>query len=654
MIQTVLVANRGEIARRIMRTCANMGISTVAVHSDADADASHVREADFAIRLPGNSAADTYLHGARIIEAAHNAGADAVHPGYGFLSENAAFAREVTDAGLIWVGPGAETIEAMGSKTRAKELITAAGVPVLDVDPETAGPDDFPLLVKASAGGGGRGMRVVEEAGALQREMAAAAAEARTAFGDETVFVEPYLPTARHIEVQIMADTHGTIWVLGDRDCSVQRRHQKVIEEAPAPGVSAHVRTQLHEAAHAAAKAVHYIGAGTVEFLVTDAGDDGGKIYFLEMNTRLQVEHPVTELIYGLDLVETQLQVADGAALPEFDASPQGHAVEARIYAEDPRRDYQPQTGILRSFEFRPGPSVRVDAAVEAGSSVSPYYDAMLAKVIAHGSNRDEAIRRLSGALRTARVTGVITNIDLVRGIISSAEFAGADLHTGLLAQHIDRWARPPLTAEQRRAYAAAAALAQAARASENSPVQTGIPTAFRNVPSAPRRRRYEHDGQQIDIDYQSMRGRLTLSGENDLHVESVTSDGARLVTLGVSAAYAVDDGESVVDVHGPYGSVTLDVVPDFSDPAEQVAEGSLLAPMPGTVAAVHAEPGQRIAAGAPVVVVEAMKMQHTIGAPADGIVAEINVEPGAQVAAGAVLAVIDPEPADQAPEETP
>ena len=654
MIQTVLIANRGEIARRIMRTCANMGISTVAVHSDVDADAPHVREADFAVRLPGNNAADTYLHGKRIIEAARNAGADAVHPGYGFLSENADFARQVTDAGLIWVGPRAETIETMGSKTRAKDLMASAGVPVLEVDPETAAPEDFPLLVKASAGGGGRGMRVIEEAGALQREMAAAAAEARTAFGDETVFVEPYLPTARHIEVQIMADTHGTVWVLGDRDCSVQRRHQKVIEEAPAPGVSAHVRTQLHEAAQAAAKAVHYTGAGTVEFLVTDAGEDGGKIYFLEMNTRLQVEHPVTELVYGLDLVEAQLRVADGDALPEFDVSPQGHSVEARIYAEDPSREYQPQTGTLRSFEFRPGPFVRVDAAVEAGSIVSPYYDAMLAKVIAHGSNRDEAIRRLSGALRAARVTGVITNIDLVRRIIGSAEFAGADLHTGLLTEHIDRWARPMIAAGHLRSYAAAAALAQAERASEDSPVQRGIPTAFRNVPSAPRRRRYEYDGQQIDIDYQSMRGRLALSGEDDLHVESVAADCVRLVVGGVSAAYDVEDAGGVVDVHGPYGSVTLDVVPDFSDPAEQVAEGSLLAPMPGTVAAVHAEPGQRIAAGAPVVVVEAMKMQHTIGAPGDGMVAQINVEPGDQVTSGAVLAVIEPDPVDPAPEESP
>ena len=657
MIATVLVANRGEIARRIMRTCANMGITTVAVHSDADAGAPHVREADFAVPLPGNSAADTYLNDQRIIEAARNAGADAVHPGYGFLSENADFARQVTDAGLIWVGPRAETIDAMGSKTRAKELMASAGVPVLDIDPDTASPDDFPLLVKASAGGGGRGMRVVEDAGALHHEMAAAAAEAHTAFGDDTVFVEPYLPTARHIEVQVMADAHGTIWVLGDRDCSVQRRHQKVIEEAPAPGVSDRVRTQLHEAARAAASAVQYIGAGTVEFLVTDAGEDGGNIYFLEMNTRLQVEHPVTELVYGLDLVETQVRIADGAVLPEFDASPSGHAVEARIYAEDPRRDYQPQTGTLRSCEFRAGPSVRVDAAVEAGSSVSPYYDAMLAKVIAHGSNREEAIQRLSGALRTARVTGVTTNIDLVRQIIGSTEFTGADLHTGLLTTHLDRWTGRLVSPKQLRAYAAAAALAQAACARETSPVQRGVPIAFRNVPSAPRRRRYECDGEPIEIDYHSARGRLELSDETDVHVESVSPDGARLVAGGVSAAYTVDFAGSVVDVHGPYGSITLDVVPDFSDPAEHVAEGSLLAPMPGTVVAVHAEAGQQIVAGAPVVVLEAMKMQHTIGAPGDGVVAGINVKASAQVAAGEVLAVIESDSSDQASqdrEETP
>lgn len=350
MISTLLVANRGEIACRIFRTCRERGIATVAVFSDADGGALHVREADTAVRLAGAAPADTYLRGDLIVKAALAAGADAVHPGYGFLSENAEFARAVLDAGLVWVGPPPEAIEAMASKTRAKELMAAAGVPLLaPVDPESATEADLPLLLKAAAGGGGRGMRVVRQLADVKEELAAASAEARSAFGDGEVFAEPYVERGRHVEVQILADAHGTVWALGTRDCSLQRRHQKVIEESPAPGLTAGLRTTLTDAALAAARAVEYRGAGTVEFLISPAG----RAYFLEMNTRLQVEHPVTEEVFGLDLVALQLALAEGAKLPPEPPAPRGHAVEARLYAEDPARGWAPQPGRVHELTLR-------------------------------------------------------------------------------------------------------------------------------------------------------------------------------------------------------------------------------------------------------------------------------------------------------------
>jgi len=362
VIRSILVANRGEIARRVFRTARDLGIRTVAVHSDADAHAPFVAEADRAVRLPGNSPAETYLRGDLVIAAAKSSGADAIHPGYGFLSENAEFARQVLDAGLLWIGPNPDTIVAMGSKIQAKTLMKGAGVPILEVDADHVSAGDFPLLVKASAGGGGRGMRVVERPEDLPVELDKASAEAASAFGDGTVFVEPYLPTARHVEVQVLADTHGTVWILGDRDCSIQRRHQKVVEEAPAPGLSDGTRKTLHDAARAAAQAVDYVGAGTVEFLV-----DGDRVFFLEMNTRLQVEHPVTEEIFGVDLVALQIAVAEGLELGDEPTHVNGHAIEVRLYAEDPSADYAPQTGTLRTFEIPAGPDIRVDSAVESG-----------------------------------------------------------------------------------------------------------------------------------------------------------------------------------------------------------------------------------------------------------------------------------------------
>jgi propionyl-CoA carboxylase alpha chain len=644
MIRTVLVANRGEIARRVFRTCRDLGIRTVAVHSDADADAPFVAEADVAVRLEGNAPGETYLRADLVVDAARRAGADAIHPGYGFLSENAGFARAVADAGLTWIGPTPESIDAMGSKIRAKELMAEAGVPILSVDPATARPEDFPLLVKASAGGGGRGMRVVERAEDLEGELTAAAAEAASAFGDDTVFVEPYLPTARHVEVQVLADTHGTTWILGDRDCSLQRRHQKVVEEAPAPNLSDPVRRTLHDAARNAAEAVGYVGAGTVEFLVADGHADDGRVYFLEMNTRLQVEHPVTEEVFGVDLVALQLSVAEGHPLPaEQPAGPTGHAVEVRLYAEDPADDYAPQTGTVRTFEVPEGPGLRTDSAVESGSVVTHFYDAMIAKVVAHGADRAQAVRRLDDALRRTRVHGLTTNLGLLRGALTDEEFTAGRVHTALLGERIEAWTRPLLDDDAVRRSALAAALAQARSASTSSPVLSRIPTAFRNVPSQPRTRRLRLGDDELVVEYRAEGGRLV----SDLaDVVSVEPERVVLAVDGVTEAYRVAVAEETVDVDGPAGSLSFDVVPTFVDPADVLAEGSLLAPMPASVVKVGVEAGQQVEKGDVVVVLEAMKMQHTITAPTDGVVAELAVTAGQQVESGAVLAVIEGDPA--------
>jgi propionyl-CoA carboxylase alpha chain len=643
VIRSILVANRGEIARRIFRTARDLGIAAVAVYSDADARAPFVGEADRAVHLPGNSPAETYLRGDLVIAAAKSAGADAIHPGYGFLSENADFARQVGEAGLIWIGPNPDTIVAMGSKIEAKKLMKAAGVPILEVDPEHPTAGDFPLLVKASAGGGGRGMRVVERAADLQAELDKASAEAASAFGDGTVFVEPYLPTARHVEVQVLADTHGTVWILGDRDCSIQRRHQKVVEEAPAPGLSDGTRKTLHDAARAAAQAVDYVGAGTVEFMV-----DGDRVFFLEMNTRLQVEHPVTEEIFGVDLVALQISVAEGAELGEEPTHINGHAIEVRLYAEDPSADYAPQTGTLRTFDIPTGAGIRVDSAVESGSEVGIHYDAMIAKVIAHGPDRATSIRALDGALRRARIHGLITNRDLLRAILADDEFGAGRVHTALLTERIEAWTA---SGSDPAAAAVAAAVASAVHAGRSSKVQSRIPTGYRNLPSQPRVRTFTLEGRddELTVTYSTKRGVFEVEGL------TVVEAGTRSVTLetteGVRSTYDVAISKQAVDVDGPEGSFSFVPVPRFVDPADAVAEGSLLAPMPAAVTQVAVEAGQAVQKGDVIVVLEAMKMQHTVTAPADGVVAELDVHVGQQVESGAVLAVIDTPESPEAPE---
>ncbi len=635
-IQRLLVANRGEIARRVFATCRRLGIETVAVHSDADADLPFVHEADVAVRLPGNAPADTYLRIDLVVDGARRAGADAVHPGYGFLSESADLARAVVDAGLTWVGPSAESIEQMGSKIRAKQLMRAAGVPVLEA-PDVPAEADLPLLVKASAGGGGRGMRVVRTQAALPGEVAAAEAEAASAFGDGTVFVEPYVERGRHVEVQVVGTDHGVL-VLGERDCSLQRRHQKVVEETPAPHLPGRTRAALHDAARKAAEAIDYRGAGTVEFLY-DPGQD--RFFFLEMNTRLQVEHPVTELVHGVDLVELQLAVAEGRELERIGET-YGHAIEVRLYAEDPGADYQPQSGTLGRFEV-PGvatefdllnrPGIRLDSGFVAGNQVSTHYDAMLAKVVAWAPDREQAARRLADTLARTRIHGVTTNRDQLVALLRSDAFVAGEVSTAFLDE------QPPATAVDPRAATVAAAIALAEQVRRDRTVQRGIPVAWRNVLSQPQVTELEvGPGSTVEVAWTTGRDGYLVDG---YEVVAAGPDGVTLSVDGLATTYDVAVRGDEVDVDSPGSHLRLRRVPRFVDPAAAAAAGSLLAPMPGTVVKVLVATGDAVEAGVPVLVLEAMKMQHTVTAPAAGTLTRLDVRPGAQVAAGEVLAVV-------------
>jgi propionyl-CoA carboxylase alpha chain len=681
-IRTLLVANRGEIARRIMRTARTMGITTVAVYSDADARSPHVDEADLAVRLPGDSPADTYLRSALILDAASRAGADAIHPGYGFLSESGDFARVVEGAGFCWVGPPATAIDAMGSKVGAKEIMRIAGVPTLPsiviAGPEP--PDEtelealgWPLLVKASAGGGGRGMRVVGGPVSLREAVESASREAEAAFGDGTVFLERYVRDPRHIEVQVLADAYGRTVALFERECSIQRRHQKIVEEAPSPMVTPALRARLVQAAVAAAEAVGYVNAGTVEFVVDGLGDP----YFLEMNTRLQVEHPVTEAVTGLDLVRLQLLLASGAPMPaEVDdavaAGPQGHAIEARLYAEDPAQGWLPSTGVLHRFdvggsvvdqldEAVPVDStaqldtvVRVDAGVEAGSVVSPHYDPLLAKVVVHAPTRLEAASTLAATLARARIHGLTTNRDLLVRTVRHAAFLAGETDTGFIERHGVKALAAPLTLpEGVRRHAVAAALAAQARRRASAPVQPTIPSGFRNNPSSQQEVDYHFGDEVLRVGYRFDSSGHTLA-EVTVDGDPAEIDSARiepdLVALtidGVTRRYRIDQVGPTAYVDGPDGSSALVEQERFPLVADALAAGSALAPMPGGVVRVAVAPGDTVAAGQLLVVLEAMKMEHTVHAASAGTVADVSVAEGDQVETGQVMVVIDPEAAD-------
>jgi len=672
-VTSLLVANRGEIARRILRTARSMGITTVAVHSDADAESPHVAEADLAVRLPGVAPGDTYLRHDLLLEAAARSGADAVHPGYGFLSESGDFARAVVGAGLTWVGPPADAIDAMGSKIGAKDRMRAAGVPTLPsvtVDGDTPPDGDevaalgWPLLVKASAGGGGRGMRIVGSAGELADALAGARREAQSAFGDGTVFLERYVVAPRHIEVQVLADAHGDVVALFERECSIQRRHQKIIEEAPSPVVGPELRARLSEAAVAAARAVGYVNAGTVEFVLDTggAGGAGGDPYFLEMNTRLQVEHPVTEEVTGLDLVRLQLLVAGGAPLPpEVHAAvargPVGHAVEARLYAEDPAAGWLPSTGALAEFcvpDDRAG--IRVDSGVATGGVVSPHYDPMLAKVIAHAPTRSEAVAALAATLAGSRIHGVTTNRDLLVRTLRHGAFATGATDTGFLDRHgLDALALPLADEGAVGRHAVAAALAgQAARRAEATVLAT-LPSGWRANEIDRQEVTFDLGPRTLRVAYRmGRRGRavaeVALDGEVlDVTVGAVGPDAVRLTAGGVTRRYAVQRVGAVTYVDGSDGSSRLVEEDRHPVAAEERTAGSAVAPMPGSVVRVAVAAGDRVEAGQVLVVLEAMKMEHAVHAGAPGTVSEVDVTEGDQVETGRLLVVVEPDGTDAA-----
>jgi acetyl/propionyl-CoA carboxylase alpha subunit len=654
MIQKLLVANRGEIAARVMRTAHALGVSTVAVYSDPDTDAPFVALADEAVRLPGATPGETYLRGDLVIAAARATGADAVHPGYGFLSENAGFARDCAAAGLTFVGPSPDAIASMGSKLEAKALMDAAGVPVLPgatVTDETdlgavAEKIGFPVLVKAAFGGGGRGMRIVRDPGELAEAVDGARREAASAFGDGTVFLERFVEDPRHVEVQIVGDTHGEVVHLFERECSIQRRYQKIVEESPSPAVDDALRAELGAAAVSAGKAIGYTGAGTVEF-VLEKGEhaDRREFFFLEVNTRLQVEHPVTELVTGLDLVALQLRVAEGLELPAevTGARIDGHAIEVRLYAEDVPAGYLPATGTLHRFAIPDVAGVRVDAGVTDGSVVSPHYDPMLAKVIAHGGTRAEAARALARALAQAGIHGVTTNRDLLVGILRDEEFLAGGTDTGYLPRHPELVTPEPDPGE--RARAVAAALALQARHRTEARVLGGLPSGWRNVGGPPQSVDYAVGDRTLEVTYAFRRSGLdvTVDAEAlDVGLLAAAPDEVTLLLDGVRRTFRVHRADGGTFVDGPDGSSAFRDVPRFADPNAVAHAGSLLAPMPGTVVRVLADTGESVTAGAALVVLEAMKMEHTVAAPVNGVVTRVDVAPGDQVETRQVLAVVE------------
>jgi acetyl/propionyl-CoA carboxylase alpha subunit len=654
-IERLLVANRGEIARRVMRTCREMGIATVAVFSDTDSGAPFVAEADEAVRLPGSSAAETYLCVDAVVDAAVRTGADAVHPGYGFLAENAGFASACADAGLTFVGPPPAVIAAMGSKLEARRRMAEAGVPVLPgaaIDEGIAGAAlealaaglGLPLLVKASAGGGGRGMRLIRDLSELDDAVVSARREAFSAFGDGTVFLERYVEAPRHVEIQLLADAHGNTVHLFERECSIQRRHQKIVEESPSVAVDEELRARMGAAAVTAGQAIGYVGAGTVEFLL----GPGGEHWFLEVNTRLQVEHPVTECITGLDLVRLQLLVAQGEALPPEALVPRrdGHAIEVRLYAEDAERDFAPCTGTLHRFAVPTPRGVRVDSGVEDGSVVSTHYDPMLAKVIAHAPTRSQAARLLAAALAGARIHGVTTSRDLLVRILRHPEFLAGATDTHFLERHPAAELGAPLAGvDEERISAAVAALAGQARRNARRRVLSTLPPGWRNNPSQLERAGFEGPGGRHEVGYRAGRDRLRLEVDGaalDAVAVEVTEDAVVLEAGGVRRRYEVHLTGDIHHVDGPGGAVSLRELPRLPTAEAAEAPGSLHAPMPGTVLRVEVAPGDAVIAGTVVAVLEAMKMEHTVVAGGAGRVAEVCVRPGQQVEAGAVVAVVE------------
>jgi propionyl-CoA carboxylase alpha chain len=641
VIGKVLVANRGEIARRVLRACRDLGIATVAVFSDPDRDAPFVAEADEAVPLGAAAAAESYLRAEAIVEAAERTGADAVHPGYGFLAESADFAGRCRKRDLTFIGPSPEALAVMGNKLEAKRLVAAAGVPVLPG--LEAG---FPVMVKAVFGGGGVGMRVVGDRAELDEAVAVAHRAATAAFGDGEVFLERYLEGARHVEVQIAGDAHGRVLHLFERECSIQRRHQKVIEEAPSPAVDDGLRGRMGELAVAAGRAVGCSGVATVEFLLA-----GGELHFIEMNPRLQVEHPVTECVTGWDLVRLQLRLAEGEPLPEAAPVLRGHAIEARLYAEDPRRGFLPTAGTLHRFHIEPRPGLRVDAGVVDGSRVDVHYDPLLAKVIAHAPTRAEAARLLAAACEGARLHGPPTNRDLLVSVLRHPAFLAGDVDTGFLERRVvAELAAPKLV------WLNAVAAAMAAQAARRAGAT--LPSGWRNNPSQLQRTDFEEapsgdaGGARVSVGYR-LEGadgvELEVDGEpRQARLWSCRPELVELEAEGVRRRFEVHRVGEVHYVDGPLGASALRELPRLPEPASPAtATGSLAAPLPGVVRRVAARPGERVDAGTLLVVIEAMKMEHHVTAPHAGRVGAVLVDEGQEVDAGTVLAVVSQEGGD-------
>jgi acetyl-CoA/propionyl-CoA carboxylase, biotin carboxylase, biotin carboxyl carrier protein len=656
MFSKVLVANRGEIAVRVIRTLRSLGIGSVAVYSDADAGARHVREAGLAVRLGPAPAAESYLNAGRILAAALDAGAQAIHPGYGFLAENAAFARACAAAGLVFIGPPPEAIAAMGDKIAAKATVAAAGVPVVpgagkpgmsDGDLASAAAEvGFPVLIKPSAGGGGKGMRLVRSASELGEALASARREARTAFGDDTLLVERYIERPRHIEIQVLADAYGSVIHLGERECSLQRRHQKIIEEAPSPLLDDGRRAVMGAAAVEAARSVGYTGAGTVEFIVSGAAPED--FYFMEMNTRLQVEHPVTELVTGLDLVELQVRVAAGEPLPlrQPDVRLTGHAVEARVYAEDPARGFLPTGGAVLALREPVAPHVRVDSGLAAGTTVTSSYDPMLAKIIAWGADRGDALRRLDAALAGTAVLGVTTNIGFLRALVTHPDVLAGRLDTGLIERHLAELTSAGVPAE----VLAAAALARLLALEPAGPVidPWDIPDGWR--PGSPAWTRLRLAGAPGPAAEVRVRGRASAAevavGDGDaVPCLAELRDGELLVSYGGRTGRYLcawgDGGLLWLGRDGRSWALREEQAVTPRGDAAGPADGTVASPMPGTVLAVNVAEGQRVTSGQQILIVEAMKMEHAVTAPFDGTVAELTVKAGQQVAMDETLAII-------------
>ena len=667
MFKKILIANRGEIACRVAATARRLGIKTVAVYSDADAQAKHVAVCDEAVHIGGSAPKDSYLRWERILQAAADTGAQAVHPGYGFLSENDAFATACADAGVVFIGPPPQAIRAMGLKAESKQLMEKAGVPLV---PGYHGADqdaalleaeakkiDYPVLIKASAGGGGKGMRIVEQAKDFAAALASCQREATNSFSDAAVLIEKYVQRPRHIEIQVFADTQGNVLHLFERDCSVQRRHQKVLEEAPAPGMTPEMRQQMGDAAVAAARAVGYVGAGTVEFIVEQADDGTMRFFFMEMNTRLQVEHPVTEAITGQDLVEWQLRVAAGQPLPlaQVDLKINGHAIEARISAETPDKDFLPATGRLDVYRkpaatsFTRGP-VRIDDGVREGDAISPFYDPMIAKLIVHGDTREQALARLDEALAQLHIVGLNTNVQFLRCVLATPSFTQAQLDTALIPRERELlFDQEPVGLVVAGAAAIAHTLLYERAQQGANPfsrrdgwLSHGVQTRRFNfefhAQPACAELRYLHDGAlQLSIDDET--ALLTFRRVKSEQGVAADANAIELEFNGQRARAEVYAQGELLHVFTPVGATRIALLDPLAHAGEdQTQGGNLSAPMPGKVVAFLVKAGDAVEAGQPLAVLEAMKMEHTMAAPADGVVEELLYAPGDQVMEGAEL----------------